>query len=208
MENSKTAIPATALQQRILKENSKKSRFRQVHLPPRKSCALSMCHFIYKPKSSWKIGVLLRQFYSFGSDFESFIAYWHAKQLLSQFKGGQREGDFPGISCAAFTRYALSEQTAVLCVFSHDSSLGAQAPFKWVTAHDHLEQINSKESVHFVSKLFSEILGRDPACFSAHGIQGFTFELKSFKLTTSGRTVEVCCLCQLFLLALSFILKD
>lgn len=67
-------------------EQEKKSRFRQVYLPPRKSCALSKCHFIYKPKSSWKIGVLFWQSYSFGSDFKSFIASWHAKQLLSQFK--------------------------------------------------------------------------------------------------------------------------
>lgn len=84
-----------------------------------------------------------------------------------------------------------------LHVFSHDSSLGVQAPFRWVTTDDHLEQLNSKESVHFVSEMFfQKYLEGIPSVY--HGIQGFMFELKSFKLTISGNTAEVCCVCKLW----------
>lgn len=153
MENSKTTIHSPAVRHLQKGEQKNKIRLSQVHLLPRKSWELSKCHFSSKPKSSWEIlpsdaYTALEILFS-----KLFSLHCQAKQILPWFYSSGWVG-------RRALGWAVLHSPVTQTLPTEGARVGpagcsqVQAPFPRVTADHHLEQLNSKQSAHFLSKIF------------------------------------------------------
>lgn len=103
-------------------------------------------------------------------------------------RGGQGGGKLQDGLCCIPQLYKLCPLNMLVpqfaAKFKHHSSESQQM----ITLNS---SIPSKVLIFF-PRCFSEVFGRHPACFLAHGTHGFMLELKGFKLTVSGSTAQGC----------------
>lgn len=161
-------LPYTALQRGILREESRKIKSdsdRSIFYPENPVHCPSVSSYLSQralKRYSLLTAVLPWKLFS-----KLFSLYCHAKQILPRFQslqGGQGGGELQdGLCCAAFPSYTLcplNKHTLVLqfaAKFKHHSSESQQM----IT----LNKLNSKQSTHFLSKMFFRSIWKASSLF-------------------------------------------
>lgn len=148
-------LPCTALQRAIFREESRKTKSdsdRSIFYPENPVPCPSVTSYL--SQRTLKRCSLLTALQPWNFFSKLFSLYCHAKQILPWFQssGWAGRGRAPGwaVLHSPVTQTLPTEQAHVgPAVYSQ-----VQAPFQWVTADDHLEQLNSMQSAHFLSKMF------------------------------------------------------
>lgn len=149
-------LPYTALQQGIFRKESRKIKSdsdRSIFYPENPVHCPSVTSDLSQRAFKRYSLLTVTQPWKFFS--KLFSLYCHDFSL----QGGQEEE----MGCAAFpvTQTLPTEGAHVGPAVRSQ----AQAPFQWVTADDHLEQLNSKQSAHSLSKMFFRSIWKASSLF-------------------------------------------
>lgn len=94
-----------------------------------------------------------------------FRLYCHAKQILPWFQSSGWAGRRRALGWAVLHSPVPQTLPTEQAHVGPAACSQVQAPLQWVTADDHLEQLNSKQSAHFLSKMFCRSIWKASSLF-------------------------------------------